>query len=97
MVREATLIDLSTNAELARIVHEAVRTGRRQSLVENGAVIAVLYPTRIRRARGKVTSSEELQQVLAETRGSWRGLIDPEEFKRQRRELQFDDREPRSL
>lgn len=97
MIKEAAPIDISTNPELAHIAHEAARTGRRQPLVENGAVIAVVAPVLTRRPRDKVTSREELQQVLAQTHGSWRGLIDPEEFKRQRRELQFDDREPRSL
>ena len=97
MARDATPIDISTNPELARVAHEALRTGKRHPLVENGTVIAVVTPARARRAKGKVTSREELKQVLAETHGAWRGLLDPDEFKRQRRELQFDDREPRSL
>ena len=35
--------------------------------------------------------------MLAETHGSWRSLVDPVEFKRQRRVLPLDDHEPRSL
>jgi hypothetical protein len=96
MPSEAPSIDLSAYPELARIVHEAARSGRRLPLVENGTVIAVVAPAKPRRAAKRIRSKEEVQRILAETHGAWKGLIDPEEFKRQRRELQIHDREPRT-
>ncbi len=98
MPSEAPAIDLSAYPELARIVHEAARSGRRLPLVENGTVIAVVAPAKPRRAArtARSRSQEEVQRILTETHGAWKGLIDPEEFKRQRRELQIHDREPRT-
>ncbi|MHB8573941.1 MAG: hypothetical protein ACYDCQ_01290 [Dehalococcoidia bacterium] len=87
MTNEAIPVDISTNPELARIAHETVRTGRRHSLVENGTVIAVVAPARRRRKAARATTQEEFEAALKATFGAWQGLIDPEEFKRQRREL----------
>lgn len=97
MPGEAPPIDISASPELARIAHETARTGLRYPLVENGAVIAMVTPAPTRRSGGKVTSPEELRQALAEAHGAWQGLIDAGEFKRHRRELEFDEREPRTL
>jgi len=67
------------------------------ALIENGAEIAVLSPARRRRRSRKPADRAELEQALAETFGAWSGLVDPDEFKRQRRELQVHDRVPFTL
>lgn len=98
MTSEAAPIDIETMPDLARLAREVASTGKRRVLRENGAEIAVLAPARPRRgvAKPAAKTKEEIEQVLSATFGSWKGLIDPEEFKRQRRELQYDDREPRT-
>lgn len=97
MAREAIATDISSMPDVSRLARDVANTGIPRVLSENGRVLARLTRVRSRGRAGKVRTREELQQVLADTRGSWRGLIDIDEFKRQRRELQHDDREPRNL
>jgi hypothetical protein len=83
--------------DVSRLVHEVNRTGRSRVLRVNGDE-ATLSPARRRQRKPKKElSQEEFRAALHATFGAWKGLIDPEEFKRQRRELQIDDREPRAL
>ena len=90
-------IDIASSAEIAELAHRTQRTGRRQVLVENGIAIAVVSKPRSERNRPRVSTDTELREVLNATRGAWRSNVDPGEFKRLRRELQEDDREPRIL
>ncbi len=95
MPGDAPAIDLGAYPELARIAHEAARSGRRLPLVENDTVIAVVAPAKPRRASGKTPGAKASARALAAA-GSWKGLIDTDEFKRQRRELQVHGRGPRT-
>ena len=96
MAQEARPIDARSLPDVARLVHEVNQTGRPQ-LIQVGGEAARLSPARPRRRTGKVTTREEMLQVFAETHGAWNGLVDPDEFKRERERLQVDDREPRTL
>lgn len=98
MPQEQHAINVSDNPAMRQLVEDVFRTRQSKLLrVDSGEAVFVTPARSSRRAKTTVTTREELQQVLAQTRGAWKDLIDPEEFKRQRRELQFDDREPRSL
>lgn len=100
MAREAEPLDLDAEAmpELARLAREVARTGRARVLRENGVDIAVIAPAtpedRSDRIAWKKPTPEQIEAALASA-GGWKGLVDPEEFKRQRRELQVDDRPQR--
>ncbi len=103
MTREAQQPHTISPAELMQAAEAVARHGRKRLVRIQGKPLAIV-PERasgatssLRHTRARVVSREELQQVLAETHGAWRALIDPEEFKRQRRELQRDDRDPRTL
>ncbi len=96
MVREAAPIDASSMPDVSRLVQEVARTGQSQLLRVDGEE-AVLSPARRRRKTAKAMTREEFQAGLHATYGAWKGLIDPEEFKRQRRALQVDDKPARSL
>lgn len=95
MVREAAPIDVSEITDLSSLVHEVARTGQAKLVHAHGDVVRI-SPARRRRAR-KDATQEEFRAAMYETFGSLKGLIDPEQFKRERRELQVDDRDPRSL
>jgi antitoxin (DNA-binding transcriptional repressor) of toxin-antitoxin stability system len=97
MVRETTPIDVSSMPDVSRLAREVASTGTTRVLSENGHVLARLTPARSRRRTGKVTTREEMLKVFAETHGAWAGLLDPEEFKRERERLQVDERASRAL
>jgi hypothetical protein len=96
MVHEAAPIDASTMPDVSRLVREVARTGQARVIQADGDA-AVLSPARRRRKTAKAMTREEFQAGLHATYGAWKGLIDPEEFKRQRQELQEDEREPLML
>jgi hypothetical protein len=90
---ESPSIDVATMPELARLAHEVAATGRPLVLRENGTELAVLAPLSTEeRIRAFKPSPEAIERALAAV-GGWVGLVDPEEFKRQRRELQVHDRD----
>ena len=95
MVHEAAPIDASTMPDVSRLVQEVARTGQTRVLRVDGQE-AVLCPTRRPRTT-RAASQEAFEAAMNATFGGWKGLIDPEEFKRQRRELQVDERAPRTL
>lgn len=88
-------IDITAMPDVVRLAHEVATSGRRCTLTENGAAVAVLAPARPRR-RVRKPSPEVIQAALA-TAGSWAGLVDPDELKRHLREEQWDDRPPPRL
>ncbi|MGI8550580.1 MAG: hypothetical protein ACR2PL_07265 [Dehalococcoidia bacterium] len=72
-----------------------VRTPRQpQVLSQAHGDFAILPPCSILRGRGKVVTGADIEAALSAF-GGWKDLMDPEEFKRERRELQVHDREPR--
>lgn len=89
-------IDLSTMPDLDRLAEEVARTGEARILSKRGRPVAILSPTRRSRGR-KVMTREAYEQALASTFGAWKELVDPDEFKRQRRDLQVQDADPRLL
>jgi prevent-host-death family protein len=100
MVRELTPVDVGDIPELARLVDEVKASDAPLRITRDGEDVAVLMPvrraTRPRRLPGRRPSEADIQAALA-VAGSWGDQIDPEVFKRERRELQVDDKPPRSL
>ena len=86
MAQEARPLAVSTMPDVSRLVQDVNRTGRPRLLQVSGE-LARLSPARPRvRAQGTQPTPEAIAAALAAA-GSWKGLIDPDEFKRQRREL----------
>ncbi|MGE0540075.1 MAG: hypothetical protein AB7R89_07830 [Dehalococcoidia bacterium] len=98
MARELAPIDIRQVPELARLVDEVRTTGKPRRIMRDGEELAVLTPpAKRRRSRKDWRPSPEALAAALATFGSWRDHIDPEEFKRQRRELQIDDKPPLQL
>ena len=95
MVHEALPIDARTVPDVPSLVHEVDRRGQSR-LVQADGVIVRVSPTRRRRRLPTEPTQEEFAAAMNATFGSLKGLIDPEAFRRQRRALQVDDREPRT-
>ncbi|MDQ3808820.1 MAG: hypothetical protein M3336_00850 [Chloroflexota bacterium] len=99
MAAELTPIDIRHAPPLAELVEEVRATRKPRRLVRDDEDVAVLMPapppTR-RHLKDWRPRPEDLDAAVA-LAGAWRGQLDPEEFKRQRRELQMDDKPPRSL
>lgn len=98
MVRELTPVDVGDIPELARLVDEVKASDAPLRITRDGEDVAVLMPSRPgpqRRRRRTITDAD--RQAAADTFGAWKDQIDPEVFKRERRELQVDDKPPRSL
>ena len=98
MTRELAPIDVSTMPDVARLAQEVARTGRPRVLTQGGTDLAVLSPARPnrRRLKGKTVTQEDIDAALS-VAGAWKDWLDPEEFKRERRELQVHDRPDRQL
>jgi hypothetical protein len=96
MPSETTPVEAHSLPDVSRLVHEVNETGRPRLIKVDGEV-ARLSPARPRgRITGKRLSPRAIEAALAAA-GSWKGLVDPDEFKRQRRELQTDDKPVRPL
>src|SRR5688500_1689045 len=98
MVRELTPLDIRHVPEIARLVDEVTASDKPLRIVRDGEDIAVLMPSRPsspRRRRRRITDAD--RQAAADTFGAWKDQVDPEVFKRERRELQVDDKPPRNL
>jgi len=96
MTRSAIPIDASSMPDVSRLVQEVAQTGTPR-LLQVGGAAAVLSPARPRHHTAKATTQAEFEAGLTATFGAWKELIDPMEFKRQRRELQEHHGEPRML
>ena len=96
MAEEATAIDISSMPEVARLAQEVAKTGRPHVLRQEDRDVAVLSPARPRRGRlkGKAVTQADIDAALS-VAGAWRDWINPDEFKRERRELQVHDRPTR--
>jgi len=96
MAEHAAPIDATHMPDVSRLVREVARTGQARKILADGDE-AVLAPASRRRSRAKQQTQAEFEAEMRATFGGLKDLIDPDEFKRQRRELQVDNREPRSL
>ena len=98
MTREAEPLDVDAIPELARLAREVAHTGRPRLLRENGEDLAIIAPATANepsnRIEWKKPTPEAIEAFLA-TFGGWKGLVDPAEFRQERRKLQIDDRPQR--
>ncbi len=96
MAQETRPITVTALPEATRIAREVNETGKAR-LVQFGGDVVRLAPARRRRqAAGNRPTPEAIEAALAAA-GGWKGLVDPEQFKRDRRELQIDDKPVRRL
>lgn len=96
MTQGARPIDASSMPDVSRLVREVARSGRPRLLQADGDVVRI-SPTRRRGRTAHEPTQEAFEVAMHATFGSLKGLIDPEAFKRQRRELQLDNRQPHAL
>src|SRR3954447_6689630 len=98
MTREAAYVDLNSEPDLPRLIHEVARNGRRVVLREGDTDLAILSPARPprRRVPRKRITPADIKASLAAA-GSWKGLLDPEELKRQLDRARSDDSAPVTL
>ena len=98
MAEEATAIDISSMPEVARLAQEVAKAGRPHVLRQDDRDVAILSPARPRRARskGKAVTQADVDAALS-VAGAWKDWMNPDDFKRARRELQVHDRLPREL
>ena len=91
-------VDISTMPELARLADEVARTGTRLVLRRGTEELAVLVPARSRRRNScSAPLTDEQRRALLSSIGSWRGLIDAEQFKREIKEARSSNRPPVEL
>jgi hypothetical protein len=95
MVREVTLVDISTMPDLIRLAEEVARTQQPHVLQRDNNDVAILIPARARGRRrvGRNISQADIDATLAAF-GAWKGHIDPDEFMRQVKAGREDDRPP---
>lgn len=98
MANDRSPVVITTLPEATRLAREVNETGKARLVQFDGAVVRLApdSPAR-RRTPVEAMTPEEFRAGLHATFGSLKDLVDPDEFKRQRRELQVDDRELRSL
>jgi hypothetical protein len=81
MARQTRQIDVTDAPDLLRLAEQVEATQEPTVLQRNGQDIAVLRPVRKRRS-ARLPSPEDIA-VSMSAAGSWKGLIDAEQFKRQ--------------
>ncbi len=86
-------------ADLYQAAEAVVRSGRKQKVTFNGATLTIgrLEPRKPRTRRAAALTPAEREEILRTTSGGWKGLIDPDQLKRELNELQRDEFTPRSL
>lgn len=80
-VAEATPIDITNSPELARLAEEVRASRQPRSLQRNGETIAVVMPVASKRTRRRAKTAADEEAFLASA-GSWQGLVDGEQLKR---------------
>ncbi len=98
MVREAQH-QPTPQADLYRAAEAVVRSGRKQEVEFNGATLTIgrLKPRKAHARRSAAAlSPAEREEIIRATSGGWKGLIDPDQLKRELNELQRDESTPRS-
>ena len=86
--------------ELHQAAEAAVRSGRRQHVQFQGTTLTIDTPARHmvkRRRTAAALSPAEREEILRATSGGWKGLVDPEQLRRELNELQRDDSTPPAL
>ncbi len=84
MPHEAAGVDITTMPELVRLAHEVMRTRTPMPLEEGGEVVALLVPPHPRRRRPRIAPPTPAQRkAFLSSIGSWKGLIDAEQLKRE--------------
>ena len=96
MTRELAPVDIRHLPEMARLADEVKESGRPPRLVRDGEDVAILTPAPSRRRRRRTITAAD-REASASLFGAWKDQIDPETFKRERRELQIDDKPPLAL
>lgn len=96
MAREAIPEELNAIRDFARLAREVAKTGKRHVLKENGEDLVVISPARRRRRTGKAMTAAVREAVLASV-GSWEGLVDDEQLKRDLDGARSDNRPPINL
>ena len=98
MTREADSIDISSLPDLAQLADEVARTGRPCVLRRGDTNVAVVVPA-ARRARrpeaGPLTDAQ--RQAFLSAFGSWKGLVDADQLKRELRAARSSRRPPVEL
>ena len=97
MATELTPIDVRQVPELAHLVDEVRATRKPRRITRDNEDVAVLVPVApTTRRRPRRPTAADLAAFHAAA-GSWKDHLDPDTFKRERQELQVDDKPPRSL
>lgn len=83
MTHEHETIDISNNPELLRLVEEMKRHNRSTILSNGTQKVAVVVPMddKTPRKRTKKAKTQADYDAFAAAAGSWKGLIEAEEFK----------------
>lgn len=95
MTREFSPIDISTMPDLARLAEEVRATNRARALQRNHETVAVIVPVdraTARPRRAKQTTEADMQAFRAAA-GSWKGLVDGEQLKKDIDDARGSDRE----
>lgn len=87
----ARATELTTIHDFTRLAREVAATGRPHILRDNGEDLVVVSPARARPPKTKPLTQAQRQAIEA-LAGAWEGRINPDDFKRELREAQWDDR-----
>ena len=82
MSKEAHSLDIRTIPELARLASQVRASNRPLFLREAEETVAVLMPVAQPKRRARRERTEADHQAFLSSLGSWKGLVDVEEFKR---------------
>ena len=97
MASELTPIDITRVPGLAHLVEEVRTTRKPRRITRGDEDVAILMPASARRRRRDGLPRAAAIDAAIALAGVWQDQLDPETFKRERRELQVDDKPPRSL
>ncbi len=97
MPHEAMHNDVTAINDFPRLAREIARTGKAQVFRDKGVALVVVSPAHpVKRSPTRAPTPKAIEAALAAA-GSWKGLVNSEEFKRQRQQLQIDDKPVRTL
>jgi hypothetical protein len=96
MALEPQTIDISDHPAFRALVEQVARTREPKRLRVNGMEAEVVIRPARARGRRAPLKPEEREKILRASFGAWKGLIDPDQLKRELNELQWDDAPPHS-
>lgn len=80
-------VDITHMPDLARLTDEVRATNRPLALQRNHEIVAVIIPAKqATRSRQTTKPSEAALQAFLSSAGSWKGIVDTEQLKRNIRE-----------